>query len=108
MDSDDDFITQIEVKCDGRNMQLRRDQLTVPNLAKLSHVLPDTLYLISDDGYVALPDSQGQFSAVECFRVWRVEGVKSSKGAMPSFGTQLYAASSSTQATSSGYGTRAG
>ena len=57
--SDDDFVSLIEVHCKGRRLHLRRDQLTVANLSKLSNIAPDTIYLISDDDFVALPDNEG-------------------------------------------------
>ena len=73
--SDDDFVTPIEVVCEGRKLQLRRDQLNVANLSKLSHVAQDTLYLISDDDFVALPNQDGQFPSLQSYRTWRVEGM---------------------------------
>ena len=73
--SDDDFVTPIEVHCEGRRLHLRRDQLTVANLSKLSNIAPDTIYLISDDDFVALPDNEGRFPSLQAFRTWRTEGV---------------------------------
>ena len=105
MNSDMDLVEynpQVEVTCDGRKLQVRRDQLTVPNLSKIFHVVPDTLYLVSDDGNVALPDEHGRFSSIEFFCVWQVEGVKSSKGASPGFGKVLGASSSTSGLNSAG------
>ena len=72
--SDDDFVTPIELFCDGRKLQLRKDQLNVSNLAKLGHISPETLYLISEDNFVALPDKDGKFISLQSFRTWQVEG----------------------------------
>ena len=73
--SNDNFVVPIEVICEGRKQQLRNDQLNVPNLAKLSHISPETLYFISEDDFVALPDRDGNFSSLQSLRTWRVEGV---------------------------------
>ena len=100
MDSDSEYTPPVEVTCDGRKLQVRLEQLAVHNLAKIFHIVPDTLFLVSEDGSVALPDGNARFSDVESFRVWQVEGTKSSKGAAPGFGKPLQGASS--QGTSSG------
>ena len=72
------------------------------NLAKVFHIVPEILFLVAEDGTVALPDGNAQFSDIESFRVWQVEGTKSSKGAGPGFGRPLQGVSSSNPGTSSG------
>ena len=83
-DDDDDFaVTSIEVYCEGRKLQLRKDQLTVANLSKLSNICPDTIYLTSEDGFVALPNSDGRFPSLKAYRTWRAEGVAKTTTSKP-------------------------
>ena len=71
-----------DVTCDDqagnlRKLSLRADQVNVKNLSKLSRIIPDTMYLLSeDDGHVSLPDPEsGRFDGLACFRTWRVSGM---------------------------------
>ena len=51
----------IDLKYKERSYQLRVDQLTTRNIAKLFNLVPDTIVLISVDGVVSLPDDNGSF-----------------------------------------------
>lgn len=108
MDSDSDYIPTIDIVNEGRKLQIQSDQLTMQNLAKIFNVVPDTLFLVSEDGHVVLPDQFGMFVGIQSYRTWKVEGVKSSKGVVPAFGKSTSAASSPSGSFSASGGSSSG
>ena len=62
-----------------RKLQIRVSDLTVKIIAKIFHLLPDTVLLMSEEGTVAVHDDSGRFQ-VDDFLQWRVEGDVSSVG----------------------------
>lgn len=87
--------TMYDITCEKagslRKFSLRAEQITVKNLAKLTSIKPDTMYLLSEeDGYVALPDQDsGRFHGLACFRTWRVSGSLSTSDSTAAIGTPL-------------------
>ena len=55
-------------------MKLKGPQLTTQVLAKVFGLFPDTVRLLSDDGYVETPDANGRFTDVDDTPVWTVSG----------------------------------
>ena len=51
----------VDISFEGRNLQLRMDQITVNNLAKTFRLIPQTVILVSACGTVALPDNDAVF-----------------------------------------------
>ena len=69
----------VDISFEGRNLQLRMDQITVNNLAKTFRLIPQTVILVSTCGTVALPDGDdGLFFDLDPTLSWTVEGDKSS------------------------------
>lgn len=57
-------------------MKLRDSQMTAATVAKIFNVFPQSIVLVGDDGTVATPDSNGDFSFLElsCETSWTVNG----------------------------------
>ena len=69
----------VDILFEGRNLQLRVDQITVNNLTKTFRLIPQTVILVSTCGTVALPDvNDGLFYDLDPTLSWTVEGDKSS------------------------------
>ena len=66
----------VDLSYDGRNLQMRPSQLTVANIARTFRLIPETIFLVSDRGTVALP-TDSVFEDVDQFYTWTVEGDKS-------------------------------
>lgn len=49
------------VELGDKGVKLKKEQLTTNVLAKIFDVSPDTIILVSDDGYVATPNAKGIF-----------------------------------------------
>ena len=71
----------VDLSYDGRNLQMRQSQLTVANIARTFRLIPETIFLVSDRGTVALP-TDGVFEDVDQCYTWTVEGDKSTAMAM--------------------------
>jgi hypothetical protein len=69
----------VKVKHLKKSYQLRLEQLTVKNVAKIFNLVPDTILLVSSDGTVALPNEYGHFSDMDECDEWSVEGSESTK-----------------------------
>lgn len=65
----------INVSHDGRTLQMRPDQLTVNVLAKAFRLIPETVFLVSDRGTIAVAQD-GAFQDVDDLYTWAVEGDK--------------------------------
>lgn len=82
-----------------KSYQLRQEQLTVKNVAKIFNLVPDTILLVSTDGTVALPNEYGHFSDTDECDEWNVEGSESTKrtsGPFPFVGRSMPSSSPST------------
>ena len=75
----------VKLKNLDKSYQLRQEQLTGKNVAKIFNLVPDTILLVSTDGTVALPNEYGHFSDIDESDEWNVEGSKSTKRTSESF-----------------------
>ena len=69
---------------------MRPSQLTVANITRTFRLIPETIFLVSELGTVALP-TDGVFNVNQCF-TWSVEGDKSTAnraGAISAPGKQV-------------------
>ena len=66
----------VDVQYEGRTLQIRPSQLTATNIARTFRLIPETIFLVSDRGTVALP-TDGVFDDVDQCYTWSVEGDKS-------------------------------
>ena len=62
------------VERDGKTVKLKSSQLTVQILSKIFGLFPDSILLLSDDGYVETADSDGRFHDVDDLPHWTVSG----------------------------------
>ena len=62
------------VERDGKSLKLKRRQLNIAVLSKLFHLFPESIVLVSDDGYVETPDEDGNFIGVDDLPTWIVLG----------------------------------
>lgn len=62
------------VERDGKTVKLKSSQLTVQILSKIFGLFPDSILLLSDDGYVETAISDGQFHDVDDMSHWTVIG----------------------------------
>ena len=69
----------ISITHDGRTLQMRPDQLTVSVLSVAFRLIPETMFLVSERGTIAVA-VDGVFSDVDDLYDWSVEGEKSSGG----------------------------
>ena len=69
----------VRVQFGEHKLQICVSDLTVKTIAKIFHLLPDTVLLVSEEGTVAVPDDSGRFQ-VDDFLQWRVQGDVSSVG----------------------------
>lgn len=46
---------------DGKSLKLNPRELNIAVLSKLFHLFPESIVLVSDDGYVETPDEDGDF-----------------------------------------------
>ena len=69
----------VKIKHHDKSYQLRLEQLTVKNVAKIFNLVPDTILLVSTDGTVALPNEYGYFNDIDECEEWVVEGSESTK-----------------------------
>ena len=65
----------INVTHDGRTLQMRPDQLTITVLSKAFRLIPETIFLVSDRGTIAVAED-GIFQDVDDLYTWSVEGEK--------------------------------
>lgn len=70
---------QVRLQFGDRKLQVRASDLTVQTLAKIFHLLPETIIFVSEQGTAAVPDDNGRFE-VDDFLLWKVEGDTSSVG----------------------------
>ena len=73
-------LGQVKVLHGSRTLQIRHDDLTTRNLARIFHLVPETIILISVDDIAVVPDDNGKFCDVDEFVDWKVEGDPSSLG----------------------------
>ena len=71
----------VKISYQEKSYQLRMEQLTIKNIAKILNLVPDTILLVSVDGTVAFPDEHGRFSDIDDVGSdeWAVEGSETSK-----------------------------
>ena len=62
------------VERDGKSLKLKPRQLNIAVLSKLFHLFPESIVLVSDDGYVETPDEDGDFIGVDDLPTWTVSG----------------------------------
>ena len=75
MASDDLYNCKLfTVEKDGKSLKLKERQLTTSVLARVFCLFPETIILVSDDGYVEIPDEDGCFNSVDDLPVWTVTG----------------------------------
>ena len=70
----------IQIQFEARKLQIRPENLTVKSLAKIFHIVPETVILISAEGTVSVPDDEGKFGSLTESSLWTVEGDPSSFG----------------------------
>ena len=58
------MLDLVTVTHDGRSLQMRLDQLTVNVLSKAFWIIPETLFLVSEQGIIAMPE-EGNFQDVD-------------------------------------------
>ena len=68
------------VERDGKLLKLKPCQLTTAVLAKLFCLFPESIVLVSDNGYVATPDEDGDFMNVDNLPIWTVTGESTKPG----------------------------
>ena len=68
----------INVTHDGRTLQMRPDQLTISVLSKAFRLIPETIFLVSDRGTIAVAED-GVFQDVDELYTWSV-GEKATVG----------------------------
>ena len=59
---------------DGKSLKLKPRQLNIAVLSKLFNLFPESIVLVSDDGYVGTPDEDGDFIGVDDLPTWTVSG----------------------------------
>ncbi len=59
---------------DGKSFKLKPEQLKTSVLAKLFHLFPESIVLVSEDGYVETADDDGDFKEVDDLPTWSVTG----------------------------------
>ena len=69
----------INVAHGGKSLQMRPDQMTISVLSKAFHLIPETLFLVSERGTIAVAEN-GVFEDVESMYSWTVEGEKATSG----------------------------
>ena len=75
MASDDLYNCKLfTVEKDGKSLKLKERQLTTSVLARVFCLFPETIILVSDNGYVEIPDKDGCFNRVDDLPVWTVTG----------------------------------
>ena len=62
------------VEKDGKTVKLKTSQLTTQVLSKVFGLFPESILLLSDDGYVETADNDGRFHDVDDLPVWTVSG----------------------------------
>lgn len=65
---------QVRLQFGDRKLQVRATDLTIQTLAKIFHLLPETIILVSEQGTAAVPDDNGRFE-VDDFLLWKVEEI---------------------------------
>ncbi len=74
---EDEYFDQYKiykVEGDGKTLKLKPGQLKISVLAKLFHLFPESIILISEDGCVETPDDNGDFLEVNDFHTWSATG----------------------------------
>ena len=62
------------VSKDSKSLKLKPQQLTTQVLSKLFGLFPDSIVLVSKDGYVEVPSNDGTFTDVDDIPTWTVSG----------------------------------
>ena len=62
------------VEHEGKTVKLKSSQLNVQILSKIFGLFPNSILLLSDDGYVETADSDGRFHDVDDLSQWTVTG----------------------------------
>ncbi len=62
------------VEKDGKTVKLKSSQLSTVVLSKVFGLFPESILLLSDDGYVETADNEGRFHDVDDLPVWTVSG----------------------------------
>lgn len=68
-------MAYLTLEFEGRNLQLKPEQLSVAVIAKAFRLIPDTILLVSERGRIAVPED-GIFVDVDYLDVWTVQGDK--------------------------------
>lgn len=77
------------VEKDGKTIKLKETQLTVQILSKIFGLYPESILLLSDDGYVEAPNDDGRFIDVDDLPIWSVSG-EAVRPVQSSSGSALY------------------
>jgi len=73
-------FNQVKIQhLDKPPLSFKFENVTVKSLARIFHLVPDTIILISSDGTVCVPSDDGNFE-VELYMDYRVEGDQSTLG----------------------------
>ena len=62
------------VEKDGKTVKLKSSQLAAQVLSKVFGLFPESILLLSDDGYVETADNDGRFHDVDDLPIWTVSG----------------------------------
>ena len=77
------------VEWDGKSVKLKSSQLTVQILSKIFGLFPESIILLSDDGYVETSDLERRFHDVDDLPHWTVSGDSLKPPASPAASSQL-------------------
>ena len=69
-----DYTKIYSIEREGKSLKLKAKQLTTQVLAKLFSVFPETILLVSEDGYVETADEDGNFDDIDDLPTWTVAG----------------------------------
>ena len=69
-----DLYSLYTVELDGKTVRLKPSQLTTQVLCKIFGLFPESIILISEDGFVETPDPEGKFHDVDDLPKWNVCG----------------------------------
>lgn len=62
------------IEKDGKTVKLKSSQLKTAVLSKVFGLFPDSIILLSEDGYVETADADGRFYDVDNLPVWTMSG----------------------------------
>ena len=91
------------VEKDGQTVKLKAPQLTTQVLSKIFRLFPESILLLSEDGYVETPDTDGRFTGIDDLPVWTVSGDSMKPASLSQAGTSFSSSSSSSGINSYSY-----